>query len=67
MSELELKQFWGKRIKVYCTDGGVVEGDASYFTSTADNEPDDASITLETRQGLVCVFLHEIEKIETIQ
>ena len=64
MNEMQLRQFWGKQIKVYCKDGEIIEGDASYFTSAADNEPDDASITLETKQGLTCIFLHEIKEIE---
>ena len=67
MNEIQLRQFWGKQIKVYCKDGEIIEGDASYFTSAADNEPDDASITLETKQGLTCIFLHEIKTIEIIK
>lgn len=67
MNEMQLRQFWGKQIKVYCRDREIIEGDASYFTSAADNEPDDASITLETKQGLVCIFLHEIKEIEIIK
>ena len=66
MNELELKLFLGNQVKVYCTDGEIIEGDATYFTSAADNEPDDASISLETNQGLICIFLHEIKEIEII-
>lgn len=69
MTENELMQFWGKDIKITCTDGDILIGHASYFADSYENEPDEASITLEYENPhrLVSVSLSEIESIEVIE
>lgn len=69
MTENELMQFWGKNVKIICTDGDVLTGHAAYFADSYENEPDEASITLEFENPyrLVSVSLSEIESIEVIK
>lgn len=63
-------QFWGKNVKIIFTDGDVLTGHAAYFADSYENEPDEASITLEDAQPLqreVVISLSEIESIEVIR
>ena len=69
MTENELKQYWGKNIRIICTDGETLIGFAAYFADSYENEPDEASITIENEQTLqrdVVVSLSEIQSIEII-
>lgn len=70
MTENELMHFWGKNVKVTFTDGDVLTGHAAYFADSYDNDPDEASITLEDAQPLqreVVISLSEIKAIEVIK
>ena len=69
MTENELRQYWGETIKIVCTDGDVLMGYAAYFADSYENDPDEASITIENEQTLqrdVVVSLSEIQSIEVI-
>ena len=69
MTETKLKQYWGKNIKITCIDGDVLTGFAAYFADAYENEPDEASITIENEKTLqrdVVVSLSEIQSVEII-
>lgn len=70
MTEQELKYYWGKNVKITSTNNQIVEGHASYFTSSEDNEPEEACLTIEKNfnpRRLVGVSLSEIKSIEVIE
>lgn len=64
MTEKELYQWRGKDVLVVCSDGQRVEGFCCMVTKALDNEPEVASITLETQAGLVEIALPEIETMQ---
>lgn len=66
MTESELYQYRGKDISVVCSDGQRVNGFCGIVTSALDNEPDPASITLETPAGLVEITEPEIKEIQIL-
>lgn len=62
-----------KNIKVTLADGEILEGYCKEFSSAYDNDPEEASITLEnpvqvetgrTLYSLTEIMEHEIERIE---
>lgn len=66
----------GKHIQVMLTNGDILEGYCSEFSSAYDNDPEEASITLknpirkssgESLYPLTEVMEHEIKKIEIIK
>lgn len=66
----------GKRIQVVLTNGDILEGYCSEFSSAYDNDPEEASITLknpvkkssgEILYPLTEIMEHEIKKIEIMQ
>ncbi len=66
----------GKYIKVVLTNGDILEGYCSEFSSAYDNDPEEASITLnnpvrvssgESLYPLTEITEHEISEIEIIQ
>ncbi len=63
MTEKELYQWRGKDVLVICSDGQRVNGFCCIVTQALDNEPEVASITLETRTGLVEITLPDIKTI----
>lgn len=70
MIEQELKKYWEQTVKLTCVDGDILQGFICNFTSSADNEPDEASITIENEKRLkrdVVVSLSEIKSIEIIK
>lgn len=71
--ELEMYKAENKNIKVTLTDGEILEGYCKEFSSAYDNDPEEASITLEnpvqvetgrTLYLLTEIMEHEIERIE---
>lgn len=44
MTEIELETYLGKKIRVKCIDGDIVEGMCEIFTPALDNEPEVAEI-----------------------
>lgn len=70
MTEKELSSYLGKRIRVKCIDGDIVEGYCDVFTRALDNEPEVAEISLKTdyySSGLIGVLLPEIKSIEVLE
>ena len=70
MTENELALYLGKKVRVICTDGDVVEGFCDILTRAVDNEPEVAEISLKPedyKNGLIAIPLPEIEKIEIVQ
>ena len=66
MTEKELRGFWYKRVKLTCIDGDILEGIVCDFTSSADNEPDEASIYISTNTRDIEILSSEIKSIEEI-
>lgn len=64
MNEIELESYINKDVQIYCTNGKKIEGFACLFIKALDNEPEIASITLETKNGLVEILLFEIQAIQ---
>ncbi len=67
MTERELWGYFGKRVRVTCTTGEVVEGIAAYFTKAIDNEPEVASIGIpQSYGGIIDITADEIKSIEVL-
>lgn len=62
MTEIELNQFEGKNIRVTCTDGKVLNGFCCIVTQALDNDPEVASIVIET-DHLTEIMLPEIQSV----
>ena len=62
MTELELYQFEGKNIRITCIDGKEFSGFCCTVTQALDNEPEVASIVIET-DHLTEIMLPEIQSI----
>lgn len=70
MNENELKQYWGRKVRITSTDGVIVEGLAAYFTYAEDSETNESSITIEKnydKKWLVEIMASEIKFIEIIE
>ena len=63
---MNIRTGYGKQVKVSCTDGKVFKGFYCIFTRAGDNEPEIASLTLETPEGLIEILEPEIEAIEVL-
>jgi len=66
VTEKELYKYWGKKVKVTCSDGQIILGHCRYFTQAIDNEPEIASITIDNSLGLTEIYQNEIMTIEVI-
>lgn len=69
MSEEELKNYWGEKVKILSQDNEEIIGLAAYFTYEVDSDTGESSITVEkdfnTKQ-LVEIMASEIKSIEII-
>ena len=65
---MNLRDYIGKKVKVTFTDGTSMEGNAEFYTSSLDNEPEPESITLRNNITgfLTELFKTEIAKIELL-
>lgn len=65
---MNLWEYSGQNVKITFIDGKVLTGRVSYFTSALDNEPQPASLTIETDKtdALVECLEPEIKKVELI-
>lgn len=63
---MNIKIGYGKTVRVACNNGKEISGFYSIYTSAEDNEPDPASITLETNTGLIEITEPEIKQIEVL-
>jgi len=67
MTEKQLSEFESKNIKILFNDGEIVEGNCFYFTKALDNDPEVASISVETNDRRVIeVSQDEIKSIEVL-
>ena len=66
MTENELKKYWGKTVRIQTKTGDIIVGFVGYFSSSLDNEPDEASLIIET-PNLVEVYISQIKNIEIIR
>ncbi len=69
MSEENLKQYWGEKVKIVSNDDETVIGVAAYYTCAADSDTEEESITIEknfNKNQLVEVMASEIKSIEVI-
>lgn len=65
--EEKLKAYYGKHVKVYCTDNIVITGFYCIYTRAIDNDDGEgASIMIETKTNLVEIYENEIEDIELL-
>ena len=54
----------GKKVRVTCTDGDVIVGKMTDWTSAYDNDPKPESINLD---NYLEIYIDEIEKVEIIR
>ncbi len=59
---MELNKFSGQKVRIICKDGEVFEGLAYDYTPPQDNEPEEASITVDSIE----IYESEIESIKKI-
>lgn len=67
LTEKELRMYHsrGKKVRVICKDGTIVEGHCEMFTPPLDNDPEVAEISvLRGTMNLVGIIEPEIEEIE---
>lgn len=57
------EQLFDQHVVVRCTDGEVLKGILSDWTSAEDNEPDPESIIIDTVNALIEIFIGDIESI----
>lgn len=63
--EMSMYNARGKRIRVICKDGSIVEGMCDYFTQPLDNDPEIAEISVRSgTETLISITEPEVEKIE---
>lgn len=67
MTEKELWNYFGKKVRVTCVNDMVKQGKAEYFTKAIDNDPEVASIGIPySDSGLYDITADEIKKIEIL-
>ena len=66
MTEQELENCRGHKVRLTDKNGNVYEALAKFFESSYDNEPNEACITLELQYGLVEFNISEIQDVERI-
>jgi hypothetical protein len=57
---------YGSQVRITCVDGTIVEGFYSIYTRAGDNEPEIASVTIETPEGFIEVYENKIKSIEIL-
>ena len=66
MTERQLYECQGKKIKVTFNNGSVQTGECFHFTQALDNEPEVASISLRKETGPIEIDQTEIKSIAFI-
>ena len=69
MTEQELERYLYKNVRIFYTDGDLLEGYVFYFADAEDNEPEDAGIIIQNEKRLkrdVSISLSEIKSSEII-
>ncbi len=63
---MNLKTGYGGNVNVKCNDGSTIFGFYCIYTPALDNDNGIASISLETKSGLIEIFENEISEIKSI-
>lgn len=63
---MDLKEYVGKRIRVTDIDGQIFEGKCTDYAQPADNDPEIASIAIETEVLTYELYENEIKNIEIV-
>lgn len=67
MTEKELWGYFGKRVRIKCITGEIIEGTVKGFTSAIDNDPEIASIEIPySDNGSYEIMANEIASIEEL-
>ena len=64
LTEEKLRQYWGKVVRIKTQYGHIFEGEVD-FTSSADNEPDEASLTIIAES--LEIYMSDIVSIEILK
>lgn len=63
---MKLQESYGKNVSITTNDGQILKGIVVDYTSSLDNNPDAASITIRIGKALIEVFENEIETIKEL-
>ena len=63
---MSLKKYVGKKIKVICNEGEIIEGKCTGYTQDIDNVPEITSIDIENEETIKNNILYEIYENEII-
>lgn len=63
---MNLWEYVGKTIKVTCLSGNTFQGKCTDYTQAIDNEPEIASIGVDTESSSYELYENEIKNIEII-
>lgn len=67
MTEREMQKYRGKNLNLTCNDRRQIKGFCSIFTKALDNDPEVASLVIETKEnGLIEIYQNEIKSIEVV-
>ena len=66
MTENELSNFRGKNVEVILKNQKKFIGFCAVFIKALDNDPEEASIILETEYGLVEIYQNEITDLKIL-
>ena len=64
--------FYGKKLRITCTDGEIIYGTFATYTSEFENEPDGESITIDLAQNKeyisepMEIYTEEIKNVDVI-
>ncbi|MBF1051738.1 MAG: hypothetical protein HXL16_05975 [Peptostreptococcaceae bacterium] len=65
---MNLKEYWGKDVKIIYTDGDIIVGHAEGFTDKLNCPEELDNLTIATNDGrLNAVFEDEIQSIEILE
>ncbi|EOD00463.1 hypothetical protein [Caldisalinibacter kiritimatiensis] len=64
---MKLWEYVGKKIKVTCIQGEIIQGKCDRYTQALDNEPEIASISIDSGEIDYEIYENEISKIEIVQ
>lgn len=68
MTEKELWEYFGKRVRIKCITGEIIKGTIKGFTRAIDNDPEIASIEIPySDNGSYEIMANEIALIEKLE
>lgn len=63
---MKLKETFGKKIKILCLDGGVIEGRVIDYIPTIEEDEEESIIIRNENNVLIEIAKHEITEIEML-